>query len=66
MPQAIEGAGLVEEEDAEEGETLHVDPVQVVEHCPTCGRALRSGSKVCPNCLRQTETFWRLFSYIKP
>ena len=66
VPQAIEGAGLVEEEDADEDGALHVDPVKVVEHCPTCGRALRSGSKVCPNCLRQTETFWRLFSYIKP
>ena len=66
VPQAIEGAGLVEEEDAEGDGPLHVDPVKVVEHCPTCGRAHRSGSKVCPNCLRQTETFWRLFSYIKP
>ena len=50
----------------DEDGALHVDPVKVVEHCPTCGLALRSGSKVCPNCLRQTETFWRLFSYIKP
>ena len=66
VPQAIEGAGLVEEEDAEEDGPPQVDPVKVVEHCSTCGRALRSGSKVCPNCLRQTETFWRLFSYIKP
>ena len=66
VPQAIEGAGLVEEEDADDDAPPHVDPVKVVEHCSTCGRALRSGSKVCPNCLRQTETFWRLFSYIKP
>ena len=66
VPQAIEGAGLVEDEDTEEDGPPQIDPVRVVEHCPTCGRALRSGSKVCPNCLRQTETFWRLFSYIKP
>ncbi|MBM3278979.1 MAG: ABC transporter ATP-binding protein [Candidatus Handelsmanbacteria bacterium] len=37
-----------------------------VEHCATCGRALRPGSKVCPNCIRKTETFWRLFNYVRP
>ena len=66
VPQAIEAAGLVEEEDQAEGEALHTDPVQIVEHCDTCGRAFRPGTKICPNCLHKTETFWRLFSYIKP
>ena len=66
VPQAIEAAGLVEKDNDENDEALHVDPVAVVEHCPTCGRAFRKGTKICPSCLRQTETFWRLFSYIKP
>ncbi len=63
VPQAIEAAGIVEEEvDPIEEST----PVNVVEHCPTCGRAFRPGTKICPNCLQKSETFWRLFSYIKP
>ena len=66
VPQAIEAAGLVEEEDAERDEFPQANPVTVVEHCPTCGRAFRKGTRICPHCLRQTEPFWRLFSYIKP
>ena len=66
VPQAIEAAGLVEEEDGERDDGSQADPVTIVEHCPTCGRAFRKGTKICSNCLRQTETFWRLFSYIKP
>jgi ATP-binding cassette subfamily B protein len=65
VPQAIEAAGLVEEEDQREGEALHIDPVKVVEHCPTCGRAFRPGTKICLNCLHKTETFGRLFSYVR-
>ena len=41
-------------------------PVKVVEHCPTCGRALRGDSRVCPQCMRKRETFWRLAHYIRP
>ncbi len=67
VPQAVEAAGLAEEEDEhEEDDLLQAPSVKVVEHCPTCGLAFRPGTKVCPNCLRKTETFWRLFSYIKP
>ncbi len=66
VPQAIEAAGLVDEEGKDPGEEPPAQPVKIVEHCPTCGRAFRPGTKICPNCLRQTETFWRLFSYIKP
>lgn len=66
VPQAIEAAGLVEEEDQADNDHPHADPVKIVEHCHTCGRAFRPGTKICPNCLRKTETFWRLFSYIKP
>ena len=65
VPQAIEAAGVVDERD--EGEPIEESaPVDVVEHCPTCGRAFRPGTKICPNCLQKSETFWRLFSYIKP
>ncbi len=63
VPQAIEAAGIVEEEVEPIEEST---PVNVVEHCPTCGRAFRPGTKICPNCLQKSETFWRLFSYIKP
>lgn len=63
VPQAIEAAGIVEEE---VGPIEESTPVNVVEHCPTCGRAFRPGTKICPNCLQKSETFWRLFSYIKP
>jgi len=65
LPQAIEAAGI-ERPAEEEEEGMAPPPVKVVEHCPTCGRALRSGTKICPSCLRKTETFWRLFSYIEP
>jgi len=65
VPQAIEAAGIVDERD--EGEPIEESaPVDVVEHCLTCGRAFRPGTKICPNCLQKSETFWRLFSYIKP
>jgi len=66
VPQAIEAAGLVEEEDQADNDDPHADPVKIVEHCHSCGRAFRPGTKICPSCLRKTETFWRLFSYIKP
>lgn len=66
VPQAIEAAGLVDEEQQNEGDAPHIDPVEIVEHCATCGRAFRPGTKICPNCLHKSETFWRLFSYIKP
>ena len=65
VPQAIEAAGIVDERD--EVEPIEESaPVDVVEHCPTCSRAFRPGTKICPNCLQKSETFWRLFSYIKP
>ena len=64
VPQAVEAASLQETEEV--GEEVEQAPVKVVEHCHTCGRALRPGSKICYNCIRKTETFWRLFSYIKP
>ena len=36
-----------------------------VDHCKTCGRALRPGTTVCPSCIRKSETFSRLFTYVK-
>ena len=65
VPQVVEAAGVVQPEEEEGGEMEQMAPVKVVEHCPTCGRALRSGTRVCPNCTRKTETFWRLFHYVK-
>jgi ATP-binding cassette, subfamily B, bacterial len=65
VPQVVEAAGVVQEE--REGEEMdQMAPVKVVEHCPTCGRAFRGGSRVCPNCVRKTETFWRLLEYVRP
>ena len=46
-------------------ETEAVAPRQIP-HCDSCGRALRPGTTVCPHCIKKTETFWRLFGYIKP
>ena len=66
LPQAIEAAGVKGPSEEEEEEEIASPPVKVVETCPSCGRALRPGTKVCPSCLRKTETFWRLFHYIKP
>jgi ATP-binding cassette subfamily B protein len=66
LPQVV-GAALA---DLDEGRQAAEEPpppaLPAVEHCATCGRALRPGSKVCPNCIRKTETFWRLFNYVRP
>ena len=64
VPQVVEAA-LVHPA-AEETPGEDASPIRRVEYCRTCGRALRSGSAVCPNCIRKTETFWRLLSYIRP
>jgi len=66
VPQAIAAAGIEEPEEQEETDELPPPPVKVIDNCPTCGRALTPGTKICPNCLRKTETFWRLLNYIKP
>jgi len=66
IPQAIEAATDIDEEEIEEVVDEETNLVSVVDHCPKCGLGLRSGSTTCPNCLQKTETFWRLFSYIKP
>jgi len=66
IPQVVEAAmaspALSMGEDDDEGAIPH----RRVEHCETCGRALRVGSSVCPACIKKSETFWRLFSYVKP
>ena len=64
VPQVVEAA-LVHPA-AEETAGEDASPIRRVEYCRTCGRALRPGSTVCPNCIRKTETFWRLLSYIRP
>ena len=65
VPQAVEAASAdVVQERPEEEERAVAPPV--VEHCQTCNRALKKGTKICPYCIRKTETFWRLFNYIKP
>jgi len=65
VPQVAEAAG-VRQQQAESDTAEEMAPVKVVEHCPTCGRALRGDSRVCPSCVRKTETFWRLAHYIRP
>jgi ATP-binding cassette subfamily B protein len=65
VPQVIQAAGVQRPETMVEPEVTP-PPVRLVEHCPTCGRALKPGTRICHHCLRKTETFWRLFSYIKP
>lgn len=69
VPQAVEAAltrpPAPEEEDEEAVEEAG-PPVREVQHCSTCGRALRPGSSICPHCIRKRETFGRLFAYIRP
>lgn len=65
VPQAVEAAVADLGQPPPEAEAPPA-ALPTVEHCPTCGRALRQGSKVCPNCIRKTETFWRLLRYVKP
>lgn len=65
VPQAVEATGLTREHEETE-DIPQGAAVEVVEHCPTCGLAYRPGTKHCPHCLQKSETFWRLFSYIKP
>lgn len=66
VPQAVEAIltrPIAADEESEEAQAI---PTRRVEHCETCGRALRPGTKVCPNCIKKRETFWRLFSYVRP
>ena len=66
VPQAVEAA-KAEPVEADDGQKAQeAIPPRRVEHCESCGRALRPGSKVCPHCIRKRETFWRLFSYVRP
>ena len=67
VPHAVEAASADlqrSELEAEEKESAPA-PRQVM-HCSVCGRALRAGTTVCQHCIRKTETFWRLFSYVVP
>lgn len=66
VPQAVEAA--LAEPVAADGAEPEAPPVVPprVDHCPTCGRALRPGTRVCDHCIRKRETFWRLFSYVRP
>ncbi len=66
IPQVVEAAMLSPLARAGEDDDEGAIPHRRVEHCDTCGRALRVGSKVCPACIKKRETFWRLFSYVKP
>jgi ATP-binding cassette, subfamily B, bacterial len=66
VPQAVEAILTRPVLEEEEGGEERAIPTRRVEHCETCGRALRPGTKVCPNCIKKRETFWRLFSYVRP
>ena len=66
VPQVVAAAleGPVEsDEKTVDDEAL---PVEAVEHCASCGRTLRQGTKVCPHCIRKRETFTRLLTYVWP
>ena len=66
VPQAVEAAMAQPVEAAGEEQAQEAIPPRRVEHCESCGRTLRPGSKVCPHCIRKRETLWRLFSYVRP
>ena len=66
VPQAVEAARAEPVEAASEQEAQDAIPPGRVERCESCGRPLRRGTRVCPHCIRKRETFWRLFSYVRP
>jgi ATP-binding cassette, subfamily B, bacterial len=66
VPQAVEAASVHLQPAEEQEDTEGAPAPKPLNTCDTCGQVLKSGTKVCPNCIRKTETFWRLFSYIKP
>jgi ATP-binding cassette subfamily B protein len=66
LPQVVSAALADLGEDRQAAEEPPPPALPSVEHCASCGRALPPGSKVCPNCIRKTETFWRLFNYVRP
>lgn len=67
VPQAVEAAILgLGRPPAEGQESAPAPTARRVEHCVTCGRALRQGTRVCPHCIRKRETFWRLSAYLRP
>ncbi len=66
VPQAVEAILTRPAVDDDEADSSQAIAIRHVEHCETCGRALRQGTKVCPHCIKKRETFWRLFSYVRP
>ena len=66
IPQVVEAAMAFPSPEVGQDEDEGAIPHRRIEHCDTCGRALRRGTKVCPACIKKSETFWRLFSYVKP
>jgi len=65
VPQVVEAITTTDEV-AENEEQPAPPPPKKYEYCETCGRPRPTTSKVCPNCVHKTETFGRLFSYVKP
>jgi ATP-binding cassette subfamily B protein len=66
VPQMLQAVGInPTSQEAEEAAPLD-RPVPAVEHCVRCGRAYKPGTRVCEHCVQKGETFWRLFSYIRP
>ena len=65
VPQVVEAAleGPVAPDEEAVEDSL---PAEAVDHCVTCGRVLRRGTKVCPHCIRKRETFTRLLTYVWP
>lgn len=65
VPQVVE-AITTTEKTSEDAEEPAAPPPKKYIYCETCGRPRPVTSTVCPNCIRKTETFGRLFSYVKP
>ena len=65
VPQVVEAITATEEV-TEDEEELAPPPPKKYEYCQTCGRPRPVTSTICPYCIRKTETFGRLFSYVKP
>jgi len=48
------------------GEPARIDPRDVPQHCPRCGRRLEPGTRVCPSCIDRGAVLRRLLGYALP
>ncbi len=48
------------------GEPPRIDPRDLPQHCPRCGRRLQPGTRICPPCIDRGAVLRRLLGYAGP